>query len=59
MLWNILYKTIETYCFNYKKNIANRNFGIRKTKQIRLIVFSNCAIYGKKNSGFVKNRELH
>ena len=48
---------METYFVSCKKNTAHKNYSIRRTKQNRLI--SNCAIYGKKNSGFIKNQDAN
>ena len=44
---------METYCVSWKKYNANKNSSVRKTKQNRLMIFSNCAVCGKK-----KNEEL-
>ena len=35
---------METYCVSCKKNIANKNSSVRKTKQNRLILLSNGTI---------------
>ena len=40
---------METYCVSGKKYTANENSNVRKTKQKRLILLSNCAACGKKN----------
>ena len=37
----------------------NENSGVRKTKENRLMILSNCAICGKKKLTFIKNKELH
>ena len=50
---------METYCVSCKKNNANENSSVRKTKQNRLMLLSNCAICGNKNLTFIKNKELH
>ena len=47
------------YCVNCKKNTAIKNSNVRKTKQNRFMILSNCVIGGKKESTFVKNQELH
>ena len=39
---------METYCVSCKKYTANENSNVRKTKQNRLMLLSNYAIYGKK-----------
>ena len=49
---------METYCVSCKKNTANKRSGVRRTKQNRLILASNCAICGKKKSRFIKNQEV-
>ena len=41
-----------------KKYTANKNSSIRKIKQNRLIILSNCTICGKKKSTFIKNHEI-
>ena len=48
-------KTIETYRVSYKKNIGNENLNIKKTKQSRLMLLSNCAVCGKENLVLIKN----
>ena len=50
---------MKTYCVNCKKYTANENSSVRKTKQNRLMLLSNCAICGKKKSTFIKNKEFH
>ena len=49
---------METYCDSCKKCTKNKNFYVRKTKQNRLMLLSNCAICRKKKSTFIKNKEL-
>ena len=49
---------METFCISCKKYAANENSTVRKTKQNRLIFVSNCAVYSKKKSTFMKNKEL-
>ena len=48
---------MENYCVSCKKYTANKNSSVRKTKQNRLILLSNCAICGKRKSSFTKNQE--
>ena len=50
---------MQTYCVSCKKYTANENSSVRKTKQKRLMLLSNCTICGKKKSTFIKNQELH
>ena len=50
-------KTMETYCVSCKKNTAIANSGVTKAKQNRLMLLSNCTVYGKKSTS-VKNQEL-
>ena len=42
-----------------KKITRNKNSSIRKTKENRLMLLSNCAVCGKKKSTFINNQELH
>ena len=50
---------METYCVSCKKYTANKNLSVRKSKQNRLKLLSNCAICGKKKLTIIKNKELH
>ena len=34
---------METYCVSCKKNISNKNFIAKRTKQNRSMIASNCA----------------
>ena len=43
---------METYCVSCKKNTANENSSVRKTKQNRLMLLSNWADCGKKKNNF-------
>ena len=45
---------METYCVSCKKYTANENSNVRKTKQKRLMLLSNCAACGKKKLTFIK-----
>ena len=46
---------MEKHCVSCRKNNTNENTSVRKTKQNRLILLSNCAVCGKKKSTFIKN----
>ena len=48
---------METYCVSCKRNTANKNSSIRKTKQNGLMLVWNCAICDKKKSKFIENQE--
>ena len=50
---------METYCVSPRKYTGNENSNVRKTKQNRLMLLSNCSICGKKKPTSIKNRELH
>ena len=50
---------MEIYCVSFNKYIEKENSNIRKTKQNRLMLLSNCTVCGKKKSTFIKNKELH
>ena len=40
------------------KYAANENSSVKKNKQNRLMLLSNCAVCGKKKSTFIKKKEL-
>ena len=46
---------METYCVSCKKSNANKNSSVRKTKQNRLMLLSNCACV-KKKPRFVRTK---
>ena len=48
---------MEKYWISCKKNTANNNPNVRRTKHNRLMLVSNCAARGKKKSSFIKNQE--
>ena len=48
---------METYCVSCKNYTANKNASIKKAKQNRLMLLSNCAVCGKRKSTFIKNKE--
>ena len=50
---------MEKHCVRCKRYNANENSNVRKTKQNRLMLLSNFAIRGKKNSTFMKSKELN
>ena len=50
---------MEMYCVSCKKNIANEISSVKRFRQNRFILFSNCALSGKKNSRFIKSQEVH
>ena len=45
---------MEAYCVSSKKYTTNENSNVRKTKQNRLMLLSNCYVCGKKKSTFIK-----
>ena len=47
---------METYCISCKKYTANENSSVRKNKQHRLMLLSNCIICGKKKLTFIKKK---
>ena len=50
---------METYRASCEKHTAKKNSSGRKTKQSRLMLLSNCALYGKKKTTFIKNKEIN
>ena len=57
-LENTVWKAMTTYCVICKKNTANENSSVTKTKHNRLMLLSSCAVCGKTKSSFIKNKEL-
>ena len=49
---------METFFVSFKKNTANKNSSIRRTKHDRLMLLSNCAACDKKKSSFIRYQEL-
>ena len=49
---------MENYCTTCKKNTTNINSSVRKTKQNRLMLVSNCTICSKKNQNLLKIKKL-
>ena len=47
----------ETYCLVCKKCTENTNPKIVRNRQNRLMIQSNCAICGSKNSRFIKEQK--
>ena len=50
---------MQTYCVICKKDTANQHFSVRRSKKNRLMLVSNCAVCGKKESRFIKNQEVN
>ena len=47
---------MQAYCVNCKKYTAKESSSVEKTKQNRLMLWSNCAICGSKKLTFIKNK---
>ena len=45
------------YWISCEKNTANKNFSAGRTKENRLMLVSNCAVWSKKKSRLIKNPE--
>ena len=41
------------------RNTENKNSDVRRTKENRLMILSNCAVCGRKKLAFIKNKETH
>ena len=54
MLWNILSKN-NVYWLSFKINTANKSY-IKRTKQKRLMLMSNCTVCDKKKLRFTENK---
>ena len=46
---------MEAHYVSRKKNNANKNSSVNRTKQNRLMFISTCAVCGKKKQRFIKN----
>ena len=49
---------MKTYCVSCRKNTANKNSCVKRTKKKkknRIMLVSNCAVWGKVKSLYVKN----
>ena len=51
-------ETMENYFVSCKKYTANENSSVKRTKRNRLMLLSNCAVFAKKKSTLIKNKEL-
>ena len=49
---------METYCVSCTKYTTNENSSVRKTKQNKIMLLSNCTISEKKKITFIKNQEV-
>ena len=52
---NVVEYKIEIYFLICRKNTANKNFSLRRTKKIRLLLVSNGAVCRKRKWRFVKS----
>ena len=52
----LIISTLETYCVNCEKHTANENSSVRKTKQNKLMLLSNCVFCGNKKSTLLKTK---
>ena len=52
-------KTMEKYSVSYRDITGNEDSSVRKTKQNRLMLLSNCVVCGKKKSSFIKNHSSY
>ena len=49
---------MEICCVSCKEYTANENSNVRKTKQNKSMLWSNCDSCGKKKTIFIKNKEI-
>ena len=51
---------MEAYCVRFRKNTANKNLSVRKTRQNRLMFLSNLLFVARKNklSLKIKNSKI-
>ena len=50
-------ETLETYWVSCKKSTTYKNYLVKRTKQNRLMLASNCSVSGKKKLRFIKYQE--
>ena len=50
---------MEVFWASCKKDIANKNYSVKKTRQNRLNLVLNCDILGQKKSIFIKILEAN
>ena len=50
---------MEIYGISCDKYTVNTNSSVKKTKQNRFRILSNCTVCGKKKSTFIKNKEIN
>ena len=48
---------MKYYCFKFRKDTENTNPKVSNTSNGKAMILSKCAIWGRKNSRFVKNQE--
>ena len=46
-----------SYCLHCRKNTESKNQRLQRQKNGRIMVSSNCAVYGSKKSKFIKEQE--
>ena len=51
-----MYK-MESYCLKCKKNTKNIDPEVSSTSNGRVMILSKCAIYGSKNSRFIRQKD--
>ena len=47
------------YCLKFRRNFERKNPKAVKTKNVRIMLSSNCAVCGNKKSRFIKNQEAN
>ena len=51
------YKTLLSYCLKRGKNTESKNPKVARTKNGRIILFSNCAVCDRKKTKFIKQQQ--
>ena len=51
------YKTMFSFCFKCRKNTESKKPKVEKIKKGRIMLSSNCAVFGNKKSRFIKEQE--
>ena len=51
---NQIYKTIPSYCLKRRKSTERKNQKVMKTKNGKIMLSSNCAVFNCKKPKFIK-----
>lgn len=49
---------MERHFVSFKKGTGNRNSSVRRMKQSRLMLVSNCVVFDKRKSKFIEEKKI-